>query len=277
MMDHKMEDSHLESHARSATVYDSAHESTSVPMKMEEDTTTPLRTAEQWNASVEQPACTYTPQFSAATSLILSRIRRGEQNFGSALEDASATALRPSRHVYEDARARLLQNITTSSSAQPNEATRPVLAQGLASSDQEGPGRFLRRDGSGESSGGGGTKRKRQEPDSDFTQNTIAMPSSSPSPANFQRQSHAPSAGSSEPLEAESVNDAPPTGHPTFGDDSLRQQKIERIRQKRLAALPEGVVPAKPELVGFGPGTASSHTVSVVSHCCKNAFFFLGG
>ncbi|KNA94376.1 hypothetical protein FOXG_00448 [Fusarium oxysporum f. sp. lycopersici 4287] len=36
-----------------------------------------------------------------------------------------------------------------------------------------------------------------------------------------------------------------------------RQHEIERLRQKRLSALPKGVVPAKPHLVGFGPGRAS--------------------
>ncbi|KAF4336282.1 hypothetical protein FBEOM_9834 [Fusarium beomiforme] len=36
-----------------------------------------------------------------------------------------------------------------------------------------------------------------------------------------------------------------------------RQLEIDRLRQKRLSALPKGVVPAKPHLVGFGGGQAS--------------------
>jgi hypothetical protein len=40
-----------------------------------------------------------------------------------------------------------------------------------------------------------------------------------------------------------------------------RQHEIERLRQKRLSALPKGVVPAKPHLVGFGPGRASDVSV----------------
>ncbi|KAF4962697.1 hypothetical protein FSARC_9258 [Fusarium sarcochroum] len=36
-----------------------------------------------------------------------------------------------------------------------------------------------------------------------------------------------------------------------------RQHEIDRLRQKRLSALPRGVVPAKPSLVGFGAGRAS--------------------
>ncbi|RSM16405.1 hypothetical protein CEP52_000003 [Fusarium oligoseptatum] len=35
-----------------------------------------------------------------------------------------------------------------------------------------------------------------------------------------------------------------------------RQYEVDKLRQKRLAALPRGVVPAKPGLVGFGPGRA---------------------
>lgn len=41
-----------------------------------------------------------------------------------------------------------------------------------------------------------------------------------------------------------------------------RQQEIDRLRQKRLSALPRGIVPAKPHLVGFGAGEASRHSVS---------------
>ncbi|KAJ4271957.1 hypothetical protein NW762_000666 [Fusarium torreyae] len=36
-----------------------------------------------------------------------------------------------------------------------------------------------------------------------------------------------------------------------------RQHEIDRLRQKRLSALPRGVVPAKSSLVGFGGGRAS--------------------
>ncbi|KAF5021824.1 hypothetical protein F66182_6117 [Fusarium sp. NRRL 66182] len=36
-----------------------------------------------------------------------------------------------------------------------------------------------------------------------------------------------------------------------------RQHEIDSLRQKRLSALPKGVVPAKPGLVGFGAGRAS--------------------
>jgi hypothetical protein len=41
-----------------------------------------------------------------------------------------------------------------------------------------------------------------------------------------------------------------------------REHEIERLRQKRLSALPKGVIPAKPHLVGFGPGRASEASVS---------------
>ncbi|KAF5671782.1 hypothetical protein FHETE_3995 [Fusarium heterosporum] len=36
-----------------------------------------------------------------------------------------------------------------------------------------------------------------------------------------------------------------------------RQHEIDRLRQRRLSTLPRGIVPAKPNLVGFGAGRAS--------------------
>lgn len=41
-----------------------------------------------------------------------------------------------------------------------------------------------------------------------------------------------------------------------------RRDETERLRRKRIAAFPQNVVPAKPALVGFGPGRASSSSVS---------------
>lgn len=41
-----------------------------------------------------------------------------------------------------------------------------------------------------------------------------------------------------------------------------RQYEVEKLRQKRLAALPRGVIPAKPGLVGFGAGRAPDSSVS---------------
>jgi hypothetical protein len=43
-----------------------------------------------------------------------------------------------------------------------------------------------------------------------------------------------------------------------------RQHEIDRLRQKRLSTLPRGVVPAKPSLVGFGPGRAPDSAVSTM-------------
>ncbi|KAF4983254.1 hypothetical protein FZEAL_1292 [Fusarium zealandicum] len=50
-----------------------------------------------------------------------------------------------------------------------------------------------------------------------------------------------------------------------------RQYEIEKLRQKRLAALPRGVVPAKPALVGFGAGQAPDASVSptLCQGCCQ--------
>ncbi|KAF4470362.1 hypothetical protein FALBO_2737 [Fusarium albosuccineum] len=51
-----------------------------------------------------------------------------------------------------------------------------------------------------------------------------------------------------------------------------RQEEIERLRRRRLAALPRGVVPAKPDLVGFGAGRAPDSSVGLVlAGCCTQA------
>lgn len=47
---------------------------------------------------------------------------------------------------------------------------------------------------------------------------------------------------------------------------SQQQNEIERRRAKNLAALPDDVVPAKEELVGFWPGHASDAAVSLCSN-----------
>jgi len=52
----------------------------------------------------------------------------------------------------------------------------------------------------------------------------------------------------------------PATGKPFVSlEDIDRKEKIERIRKKRLASLPEGAAPARPNLVGFEAGGASTH------------------
>lgn len=42
-----------------------------------------------------------------------------------------------------------------------------------------------------------------------------------------------------------------------------RHTAIDRVRQKQLSILPPDVIPAKPELVGFGAGQASDFAVSI--------------
>lgn len=164
------------------------------------------------NSDTQPP---YVPQFSAATALILDRIKGGSQAFNSALSDASAAIPPPSKAAYEDARTRLVQSMNTTldvSSPKPPGPSEPTSI---------------------------GIKRER-EPDEqepvDFTQNTMVMPP----PRVIPRR-------------------APVSGR----DQSLdRQEKIEKMRQARIASLPEGVVPAKPELVGFPAGAASDYAVS---------------
>ncbi|KAK4070463.1 hypothetical protein Trihar35433_4930 [Trichoderma harzianum] len=77
-----------------------------------------------------------------------------------------------------------------------------------------------------------GMKRKREKDEEadDFTQNTMSLPLPPPTPVDVINRR---------------------TGF------SQQQNEIERRRAKNLAALPDDVVPAKEELVGFWPGHAS--------------------
>ena len=221
-----------------------------------------LESAKSWNASVSQPP--YIPQFSAATSLILSRIRGGgggSHSFSSALTDASATVPRPDQHAFEDARSRLVQGMSTTLEMAPAKEARPppgarvVVAEnkGEPAADSLNTGVKRKRDDGGE-----------QEEVVDFTQNTMVMPALPPRPTLAQQQTHPQSSSGSAGgvgVKAEGSSSSSPY-LPARLVDPARLQKIERIRQKRLAALPEGIAPAKPEQVGFAPGGATDHAVS---------------
>lgn len=231
--------------------------------------------ARSWNASVTPPR--YVPQFSAATSLILTRMKGGSADFSSALSDASAAALRPDPDVFEDARSRLVQQMTTTTSTLP--APEPSNPGDTSLAD------IMRQ----------GTKRKRESEDKDidFSQSTIALPIQ-PAPASHQPPSYLSTLGESSTSSRTAMsvtgvctncgsssslttnNDGTSNAlclqcANSAGDNALstapqpedlrRMQKIERIRQTRLNSLPDGVVPAKPELVGFGPGAASDRSV----------------
>lgn len=213
---------------------------------------------ESWrnDNSVSQPP--YIPQFSAATSLILNRIKTGSHSFSSALSDASATVMhRPYHDAYEDARARLVQSLNTSSEMSSAPQQRSILKpQSLDAGTTP-------QEVSTTDSLNAGTKRKRESEHEpvDFTQqNTVVMPPPRRRPVAASQPRTSVDAAEAGRVESEGLSYYPSQG----ATDPYRQQKIERVRQKRLAALPKGVIPAKPEQVGFGPGAASDYAVRII-------------
>jgi hypothetical protein len=263
--------------------------------------------APAWNASLPTTP-PYVPQFSATTSLILSRMKR-DRDFSSALSDASAALSRPDKIVFEDAKTRLVQQMNTMSSTMPAPQPSSQIRQpSLEDIVQKGTKR--KRPGQGGRDGDEAEKKKAV----DFTQSTLILPIqsvpqsttyapgtsttsassggmcvkcglSSSFPSNvliicircntvchqgcFPSSSTVPGTGNSPTdicpqcimaAEGHIQNQALPP-HLQPDDDLRRKQKIERIRQTRLATLPEGIRPAKPELVGFGPGAASDRAV----------------
>ncbi|KAK7943338.1 uncharacterized protein PG986_012451 [Apiospora aurea] len=87
---------------------------------------------ELMSASNSQPRMPYTPQFSAATEMILKRIRGEPTSFNNAVSPASAAGV--SQSTYEDAKRRLVMSMNTtltlpmpSSSASPAPTPTPNL------------------------------------------------------------------------------------------------------------------------------------------------------
>lgn len=205
-----------------------------------------LESATAWNASVSQPM--YSPQFSAATSLILDRIRNEPRGFSSALSDASAGYSNTDKGAYENARSKVVQGMNMSTTL-----SMPTTPQSQAKHTFRTPDTMEKRatvEVKSEMPQGAeglnpGIKRKRDvEEPVDFTQNTMAMPPTKTKP--IRRLPPKPSADPYGQLRA----------------DPDRQQRIEQIRRKRLDRLPEGVAPHKPELVGFDSKQASDYAVS---------------
>lgn len=268
-------------------------------------TPTPVPAA-TWNASLPTTP-PYVPQFSAATSLILSRMKR-DRDFSSALSDASAAVSRPDKLAFEDAKTRLVQQMSTTSSTLPAPQPSNLVRQpSLEEIMQKGIKR--KRDDQGGREGEDADKKS-----IDFTQNTIVLPIQTPPqprnqlpgkattatgaggmcvkcgmssslPSNLLivctrcnivcHQGCFPASSMTADMDSGPTDICPQCINATEGqiqsqtlpphlqpEDVRRKQKIERIRQMRLAALPEGIHPAKPELVGFAPGAASDRAVS---------------
>ncbi|OTA06021.1 hypothetical protein A9Z42_0067440 [Trichoderma parareesei] len=168
----------------------------------------------------------YTPQFSSA-SWILSRIKDEQQAAKSGLATGSEAATQA-----EDGRKDGLNERHGSSVHDTLPMPLSSAHKGFASvTDMIAAGSQLI-----------GVKRKREAGDEgderdDFSQNTIALPIPAPTPAVMPSTTETPSG--------------------VLSDSDSMCSKCERRRAKNLAALPEGVVPAKPELVGFWAGQAS--------------------
>lgn len=242
----------------------------------------------------------YTPQFSAATSLILDRIKGGDKDFNSALSAASASTPRPDKDAFEEAKLRLMKQMNASRSSLPTPEPSTTTQSQTEDSTMKGTKRKREADEDGED---GAAKQP-----IDFTQSTIPFPfQPSPPPglataisgvpcvkcsfsssittnllvtcthcntachqacltlsSGTERDNGGvaqslplcPRCGTSSPSEPLEDGQVPP-------ELLRRKHKIERIRQMRLAGLPEGVIPDKPELVGFGPGAASDRAVSL--------------
>jgi hypothetical protein len=195
----------------------------------------------------------YVPQFSKTTSFILSRMKSNNGSLGSALSAISDSGLQPNKEAFEDARSRLLQSMN-SSSTMPLPTTQSSLdssSLGLLSSSPHSDAK-RKRDADADAS------------KVDFSQNTIFFPMPTELPTRLAPSlalTQEPSAvdASASMTHAHSLDDF---SKEVWAEDPERRQRIERIRAKRLSELPQGVVPAKPELVGFGAGHASDRARS---------------
>lgn len=190
----------------------------------------------------------YVSQFSSSASLVLSRLK---DNSNIRNGDSSSKTTRTGSFNE------LIKEEIITNTSQPLSDTHPASTTHLTLPLPPGPTStspsFLTS----------GVKRKRSAPveSVDFTQNTVAFPwsgTSANAPADGQRQLRKrPSEGNGD------VEGSPRLRSkvPRTENDSL-----EKLRQKRLEGLPRNVVPAKPELVGFGPGRSSGLAVSILPH-----------
>ncbi|KAK7226104.1 hypothetical protein V2G26_014107 [Clonostachys chloroleuca] len=249
---------------------------------------TPLADRTSRSPSLASP---YVPQFSAATSFILNRMKSTGSNFNSTLSDLSTAVAESDKDAYEEFKTKLVQSMSKGTSlpeppplstpSEPSLLKKSLLHPKVADSSSSS------------------LKRKREsEPSTevDFGQSTMPFPSASQSagpamgPSNGIKQECSTCRTSvsfeenqviicqvcgigrhqqcwSPPVlradlkratftceRCENTN-ASQNGAPA----EYRGQRTEKVRQKRLAMLPAGIVPVKPELVGFGAGAATDH------------------
>ena len=189
----------------------------------------------------------YIPQFSTATSLILDRIKFGSNGLDSALSNVPTSIILPDKAAYEDAKSRVVQSMkTTLSTLTPDtSATQHTLPL------NSGSGRETEHVFSAS------VKRKRdlQTEKVDFTQNTISFPWTEKRSSPVKLEDQSKTTAEEEARKQDEISRLRRRSNP------LRQDDIEKLREEHLALLPTGVVPARPELVGFGAGRASDFAV----------------
>jgi hypothetical protein len=234
----------------------------------------------------------YVPQFSATTSFILSRMKKTDGGLNSALSAISATGLQPDKQAYEDAKTRLVQTMNGSTMPLPTTQASVVSSSLSTLNSFMNGGTKRKRESDVEKVDfsqntisfptstqlpqrrapvAAATEDSRESESSQCT--VCGLHSSSPSNiivtcsrclGSWHQQCATPQISSeacrSGNFECAGCNSAP-LEHSE--DYQRRLHRIERIREKRLANLPRGIVPAKPELVGFGAGQSSDYAVSV--------------
>lgn len=195
----------------------------------------------------------YLSQFSSSASLVLSRLRDNSKTTNGDSSNKTAHNGSFNQLIKEEIITNTSQPLSDTRHSPTPDPSKTNLTLPLP------PGPIS----TSPSSLTSGVKRKRSAPveSVDFTQNTVAFPwsgTSANTPASGQRQLRKRT--------SEGNGDA--EGSPRLRSKVPRTDNdgLEKLRQKRLEALPRNVVPAKPELVGFGAGRSSGLAVSISPH-----------
>ena len=188
----------------------------------------------------------YVSQFSGSASLVLRRMKDGLEKANGEILNTPDLNVSPQVTMEENIKQEVVQPVDGThaipSTVTPSTQMTLPLPVGPTSATHN--------------SLISGVKRKRSAPveNVDFTQSTVAFPWDDKSRNHPQRQLR----------KRGGEGDGGVEESPRLRSKMPRQEAdgLESLRQRRLAALPSDVVPAKPELVGFGAGRASDSAVS---------------